>query len=268
MPPGRKEAVRLTRNHATDRCPRWSPDGRRIAYLSTEAGLPKICITDYRGSRPTILKRRIRDARSRGHVRLVARRKEDRLSSAARDGRFASSMWATESPIPGRRGIGRWLRQASEFVLEEERPANPGKQPVSCVLRSPRDIPPRPENQANHSADQERRNGGLSGSASFVTRWEADCGGARSRGIPASREDLSGRFDDGTELGCLADADIDTKPQLALALRWSPDGKSLCYSTVRDKRHHIFLVDVSSKTTIQVTRGDCDDIEPDFTASK
>ena len=54
MPPGRKEAVRLTRNHATDRCPRWSPDGRRIAYLSTEAGLPKICITDYRGSRPTI----------------------------------------------------------------------------------------------------------------------------------------------------------------------------------------------------------------------
>ena len=25
-------------------------------------------------------------------------------------GRFASSTWATEDPIPGRRGIGRWLR--------------------------------------------------------------------------------------------------------------------------------------------------------------
>ena len=55
MPPGEKEAVRLTRNHATDRCPRWSPDGRKIAYLSTEPGLLKICITDCRGWQPSVL---------------------------------------------------------------------------------------------------------------------------------------------------------------------------------------------------------------------
>lgn len=41
-----RNVVRLTNNHATDVSPRWSPDGRRIAFVSDRRGLPKVCVLD------------------------------------------------------------------------------------------------------------------------------------------------------------------------------------------------------------------------------
>ena len=82
--------------------------------------------------------------------------------------------------------------------------------------------------------------------------------------LPAMKICVAGL--DGTESSCVVDADTDTKPQLAL--RWSADGKSLCYSALRDNRYHVLLVNVSERKPIQVTRGDCDDIEPDVYGSE
>ena len=42
--------MRLTDNHATDTAPRWSPDGRRIAYISDQKGQPKIFIIERQGN--------------------------------------------------------------------------------------------------------------------------------------------------------------------------------------------------------------------------
>jgi len=46
---------RLTTNHATERCPRFSPDGRRIAFISDRQGPPRICIMDRNGRNTSIL---------------------------------------------------------------------------------------------------------------------------------------------------------------------------------------------------------------------
>ena len=82
---------------------------------------------------------------------------------------------------------------------------------------------------------------------------------AHTDDLRVKRISLSGL--DGTESTRLVDADVHTQPQFAL--RWSPDGKSLWYSAVRDKRYHVFVVNVSDRKPIQVTSGDYDDIEPD-----
>jgi Tol biopolymer transport system component len=51
-----KAVVRLTNNPGANRCPRWSPDGQRIAFVSTAPGKPRICITSRDGTALTVLK--------------------------------------------------------------------------------------------------------------------------------------------------------------------------------------------------------------------
>ena len=50
-----EEVVRLTDNLFTERYPRWSPDGRRIAFVSDRTGTPIICIIDRQGTSLSIL---------------------------------------------------------------------------------------------------------------------------------------------------------------------------------------------------------------------
>lgn len=47
--------VRLTDNHATERSPRWSPDGRKIAFVSDRLGAAKICLMDRDGDNASVL---------------------------------------------------------------------------------------------------------------------------------------------------------------------------------------------------------------------
>jgi len=44
------EPRRLTSNPASDSRPRWSPDGRRIAFLSTRDGGPQVWVLDLSGA--------------------------------------------------------------------------------------------------------------------------------------------------------------------------------------------------------------------------
>lgn len=39
-----RDVVRLTDSHATDRSPRWSPDGRHVAFVSDRNGKPRVCV--------------------------------------------------------------------------------------------------------------------------------------------------------------------------------------------------------------------------------
>ncbi|NLY01111.1 MAG: protein kinase [Rhodopirellula sp.] len=45
-----EQPVRITKNHATERFPKWSPDARKIAFVSDRQGRPKVHVVDYRGT--------------------------------------------------------------------------------------------------------------------------------------------------------------------------------------------------------------------------
>ena len=47
---------RLTESQATNCAPRWSPDGRSIAFISDREGPPRVCVTDVIGKRTSVLK--------------------------------------------------------------------------------------------------------------------------------------------------------------------------------------------------------------------
>jgi len=52
-----QEVVRLTQGPWTDRFPRWSPDGRRIAFVSDRQGPPRIWLIGARGEAPSVLEK-------------------------------------------------------------------------------------------------------------------------------------------------------------------------------------------------------------------
>ena len=50
-----KRLMQLTDNRVSDRYPRWSPDGRRIAFISRCAGPPRVCLIDRDGGNRSVL---------------------------------------------------------------------------------------------------------------------------------------------------------------------------------------------------------------------
>ena len=81
-----KSAPPVRRVASARDAPSWSPDGRRIAFLSRRDGSKELYIVSADGSGQ---RRLTRDARPR-HACLVARRAEDRLRRRARTARAAS----------------------------------------------------------------------------------------------------------------------------------------------------------------------------------
>lgn len=75
MPIGGRTPRRLTNSIAVEASPCWSPDGREIAFVSDETGVPKINIISADGRNRRVLKSVGSDGRDAGLVR----RRQDRL---------------------------------------------------------------------------------------------------------------------------------------------------------------------------------------------
>jgi serine/threonine protein kinase/Tol biopolymer transport system component len=261
MPPGEKEAVRLTSNHAADRCPRWSPDGCKIAYLSTERGLPKICVTDCRGAERSVLEETDPMMPDLGAT-FDWSPDATEIAFIGGEGRAIRIVnlgdGKVRSLVKGELGDGCahhlslcWRKNNGLILVSSQSPASSHQQGTFLIDSTTRKI---------------TRVMGRKGKSDFLRAPVSSPDGRRIAALLAHPDDLPPKKIcladlDGAELSCLVDADDNTQPQLAL--RWFPDGKSLCYSALRDKRYHVFVVDIASKKSMQATDGDCDDIEPD-----
>ncbi len=257
---GEEEAVRLTYNHAADRCPRWSPDGRRIAYVSTAPGLPRICITDGKGSPPTVLDGT--DAVvphsaaaldwSPDGKEIVFIGKEGR---AIRIVEPATGKVRTlvDGEIGDRCGFHLgvdWRRADGRILVSSQSPGSADEQGVFLL---------------------DAQTGQVTQVMSSGGHWDflvAAVSSPDGRRIAALRP---GGMHQPPDKVYLAEADgkapsclVDVKTEYQRALRWSLDGRHLLYAAAIEGRYHIFVVDVARKKSLQLTRGDCDDIEPDI----
>jgi serine/threonine protein kinase/Tol biopolymer transport system component len=264
IPPGKNEAVRLTHNHATDRCPRFSPDGWRIAYLSTAPGKPRVCVTDSRGSEPTVLIRtdpamdgcpgmfdwspdgtEIAFIGGDGHAIRIVNVGSGEIRSVV-DGELSDG-YARHLTVCWRKNDGLILATSQTPASAHHQGTflvNPNTGWVTRLMRS-------------------------DGKSDFLASPVSSPDGKRIAAILARPDDLPCKKiyladPNGSNSKCLVDVGLDGN--LNLALRWSPDGRYLAFSAVRDNRSHVFLVDVAAadRKPIQITDGDYNDIEPDL----
>lgn len=261
LAPGETTPVRLTSNHATDRCPRWSPDGRRIAFVSTEPGTPKICVISCRGGSPTVLK------------------KTDPVIA----GRGVILDWAPDGTeiafIGGDPGQAIRIVDVAtgkvRTLVEGELGDGCGFHQTLCWRRIDRQI--MVSSQSPDSSWQsgvfllDPRNGSVRQLISSSGNWDSYVApmpspdGKKIAALRPAGEDLPATNVyladlDGTNRRCLVDA----KTKFQRALSWSPDGNHVAYSAVKEGNYHIFSVDVRDGTTVRLTQGDHDDIEPDL----
>jgi dipeptidyl aminopeptidase/acylaminoacyl peptidase len=260
---GEKEAVRLTNNHASDRCPRWSPDGRRIAYLSTEPGLPKVCITDCKGSQPLVLQ----------------------ATDPIPSDRGATLDWSPDgAEIAFIGDMGRAIRIVNvsagtvHTLVDGELSDGCANHFNLCWKKADNLILVNSQSAASfyqqgifHLNPKTRKVGRItlnSEDAAFLIAPVASPDGSRFAApqYPGGDRPLRRIYlttPDAAPQYCLVGDDV----KVQMATRWSADGKLLAYSAAPEDRYHVYLVDSRDKESIQLTSGDYDDIEPDVYGS-
>ena len=259
LPPGKKDAVQLTSNHAGNRCPRWSPDGRQIAYLSTESPPRTICITDCFGARQSTLLETdpvtsdygspfdwspngeeiafIGDeGRAIRVVNLKTRDVRNLVNGELQDGcSFHRSLC--------------WRRSDGQILVNSQSPTSANHQGIFLLdpktKRSTRLVM-----DAGESAHFIAPAVSADGKKIAVLRASND-------GRPA--RDIFVAAGDGTDVSRLVGADLTYQ----WPMRWSSDGKYLAYSAATEGHSQVFLVDTRTKKSTAVPNGDGNDVDPD-----
>jgi len=255
--------VRLTENHATDRSPRWSSDGRRIAFVSDRQGRGKIFLMDRDGQHLSMLEST--DPAIEGNFetgslidwspdgREIAYIGKRRLAIRVVDvesGKIRTLVQGSvgrgynlPSGICWRKSDGAILfssQQAEWAYNQDVLQVNPNTGEVTQITDAWGEV-------ARYFAPAPSPNGRLV----FLRR--------PSTQAPPSELLLANP--DGSELALLASAD----DELHASPRWFPNGKEIMYSAKAGQYHHIYTMKLEDKKATQLPFGEFNDIEPDVT---
>ncbi|MHB1033977.1 MAG: protein kinase domain-containing protein [Pirellulales bacterium] len=258
---------RLRANHATDCSPRWSPDGRRIAFISNAEGPPRVCVMGRNGGGTIVLAGT--DPILGGHDTLLSGAPLDWSPDGRRivfigDGHRAIRTVDTRTGeirtlVDGAVGGGCahhqnvcWNKADGSIVLGSFEPTsaksselfrldpNGGRPAVQLTRQTGK-----PERFA---ADAPSPDGKRLAATQVPSRLPL-----LPRPIHLLTADAAG----GGPLPSTAGT-------INFAPRWSPDGKQLVYAARLGGYCHIRLVAVAGGEPLQLTDGEWDDIEPDL----
>ena len=257
---GGQQVARLTNNPFTERCPRWSPDGRRIAFLSDRDGPPRICVMDSDGKSVSVLgntdpvmyppalgatidwspdgSQIAFIAQDRKTIRLVDTEKGDvRTLLSEPVGRgyayHTALCWATDNAIFFCSRNPSWSHDTDVFTLD------PDTHQVAQVT-----------NESGKPSSSRAVAVSPDGKKVAVVRQ-------LSEKAPPREIYLMNR--DGSALAPLTNG----KDSLHATPAWFPDGKTIAYSAKTADHYNVYAIHVDSGEPIPLARGDWDDIEPD-----
>lgn len=256
-----RNVVRLTNNHATDVSPRWSPDGRGIAFVSDRRGIPKVCVLDCTNNAVRVLENTDPvmgffacdipvDWSSDGrHIAFVGDRGRAIRIVNARTGKVRTL-------VEGDIGRGRschhglcWRKTDGAILFYSRTPASDYTTDLF---------------QVNPEIGKVAQLTNSSGKLSHFVAPAASPDGKKIAVLRQPNEDVPPRDimlmnPDGTGLTLLSHAEKKTysPPE------WFPDGKRLICSTTTGQFRHIDTFDADSGKPTQLTAGDYNDIAPD-----
>ncbi len=260
-----RDVRRLTNNHASDRCPRWSPDGKRIAFISDRDGPRKICMTDRAGKNTAVLKSTDPVMVESGETSLdwspdgreIAFVGGDHRALCAVDVNTDEVRTLVEGAASGKYAHHlsiSWNKSSGMVLFDSQSPASGYQHAVFEVDPRTRKIMPLVD-----EAEQ----------AELIASPAVSPDGKQ---IVAVR--LRKQIAVGAAPLCLAEIDgrnarslPATADRLNAMPHWSPDGRDLVYHAKCGDHWHIFLLRLAGGKPSQLTNGDWEDIEADVTWS-
>ncbi len=252
---------RLTRTNSTERSPRWSPDGSRIAFISDLGGPPRVCIMNADGTGRKTLKNTdpgFRDVNSGASLdwspdgtKLVfvnAKNTAIRLIGADGTGLKTLIAGVFGKGYGAYHGVSwRWARdsilfnasQADWGYYQDVFSINPGTGELTRVTDE--------WGKYAHSG------------APALSPDGAKIAVAKQPGERASSKNIFiiNRAD--KDFTILTRAD-----DIAAAPRWSADGGKIVFCSGTQSKKHIRLMNADGSEQKQLTDGDGDDVEPDM----
>ena len=256
-----KQVARITDNHATERSPRWSPDRRRIAFISDRDGPARICIVNRDGTGASVLDKTgpmtgdldaavpldwsptgrsvvfvSRDGTAIRTVDVVTGEIRTLTHGAAAPGysRHHGLCWRkADGHILFTSAHAAWSYHQEIFVMDPE-------------TRETRQITKKGEAGFHFMAPAASPDG---------TKIAA----VQQMDKPPPPRNIVMLKADGTERTRVTKNDR----VICAAPRWFPDGKKLVYSSRAGHRHDIYVIDAVGGKPSQITSGDANDIEPD-----
>lgn len=256
-----KDVRRLTQNRSTDRLPRWSPDGRWIAFVSDRGGPARVCVT-----------------RCDQEAAAVFEATDPGLVEPGFGPQLDWSVDGTEIVFIGNgwRALRVLNLKSGEIRTLLEGDVAPGISQYDsvCWQRDGRVLfSARPPANA-HQKEVFR----IDLKTGKVTKITKDLAGSEHYASPAASPD-------GRRIAMARHANRDPPPSgpifligadgsgpiavestaatLNMAPRWSADGRAIVYIAKAGPFHHINAAPAEGGKPVALTSSDCDDIDPD-----
>jgi len=253
-----QEIARLTEGPWTDRFPRWSPDGRRIAFVSDRQGMPRIWLVNAQGESPSLLEKPDPPMTSAVAAPLdwspdgtqIAFIGNDRKAIRAVEVATGQTRTLLEGPV----GRGHayltslcWRGTDGAILFGSQIPSSQKTHDVFQLDTKTLEV-----TQITNDEGEP-----------FTQAPAASADGkkiavVRSLGLTPPRHEIFVLNADGTELTRLDGI----RQSLCAAPMWWPEGNRLVYSAEISGNSHLFTIDTSNGRPTQLTRGNWDAVDP------
>jgi len=252
---------RLTRSNATEKSPRWSPDGSKIAFISDRDGPPRIGIINADGTGLQILKNTDPvlgdvnggvplDWSPDGSKLVFINVKRTAIRTVGADGAGLKTI------IEGTFGKGyscynsvSWRWDSKAILFNAQHPDTGYYQDVFSINPETGKVAQITDEWGNYSHSGAPA---LSPDRVKIAVVKHPVEGAAPRNIfvinPAGKEFVN----------------LTKGDDMAAAPRWAPDGKKIVFCSGTNSLKHIWLMNADGSGQEQLTSGDGDDIEPDI----